>query len=348
MSDPEKYASNCTLEELAARLKSVQSAVILTHSKPDGDAFGSTLALARTLHTLGARATPLYLAPRQPRIEIVVAPTHVLHEGKGCFERPEVASADAVVICDTGSWSQLAAAREFLQPRRERTMIIDHHAHGDAEIAALRHVEPRAASTCELMARLCGLLLNVPSAARFPPDIAEPLYLGVATDTGWFRYSSMTSATLRLAADLVDAGVDHNRLYRRIEQADTISRLRIIERALASLELIDDGRAAVMSISLRDVAETGASQDEVGGLTDLPQTLASVRVVAVLNELEGGITKASFRSKAAEPGAPVIDVNALAQTFGGGGHRHAAGAKIAMPLEQARKAVERALAGVPK
>ena len=102
------------------------------------------------------------------------------------------------------------------------------------------------------------------------PAIAEAVYLGVATDTGWFRYSNMKSSTMRLAADLIDAGVDHNRLYRTVEQADTPHRLDLMRRALESLELLDHDRAAMITITKADIEACRASQDEVGGLTDLP------------------------------------------------------------------------------
>ncbi len=342
------YTTNATLAEIAERLKAARRVVLLTHSKPDGDAVGSTLAVARALCRLGIEATPVYLPPWPPRMDSVVGSTRVLHEHKGLWDQPWLREVDTVAVLDTGSWNQIADARSWIEPRAKDTVLVDHHSHGDGEIAALRHIEPTSASACELAAELCRLLLGARSFRDLPADVAEPLYLGVATDTGWFRYSNMKPATLRLAADLIDAGVDHNRLYRRIEQADTAHRLELVRRALENLELLDGGRAALITITKADVSACHATQDEVGGLTDLPQTVGSVRVVGVVTELEDRLTKISFRSKAADDGQREIDVNALAKQFNGGGHLHAAGAKVKLPLAEAKGLVARALIEVAK
>lgn len=342
------YESNATLRQIADRLRIARRVVLLTHSKPDGDAVGSTLALARTLDRLKIEAVPIYLPPWPTRMNPIVGRTRVIHESHGCWEQPWLESVDTIGILDTGSWVQIADAKPWLASRTSRAVLVDHHSHGDGDIAGMRHIHPASASACELVAELCGILLEITDRRRFPLEIAEPLYLGLATDTGWFRYSNMKPDTLRLAADLIEAGVDANRLYRTVEQADTPSRLELIRRALDSLELLDGNRAAMMTVTRADVAACQASQDEVGGLTDLPQTIGSVRVIAVLTEVEEKLTKVSLRSKAADPGQREVDVNVLAHRFGGGGHVHAAGAKIRLPLADAREKVRKALIEVPK
>lgn len=345
---PVPYETNASLAEIAGRLRRATSVALFTHSKPDGDAVGSTLSVARSLHRLNIRAVPIYLPPWPARMDTVVGPTPVVHEKHGCWNEAWLKSVDAAAVLDTGSWGQLADARPWLEPRAEMTVLVDHHSHGDGEIASMRHIDSRSASACELAAELCRLLLGLDSFSALPVEIAEPLYLGLSTDTGWFRYSNMKASTLRLAADLIEAGVDHNRLYRRIEQADTPHRLQLIRRALESLELLDGDRAAIMTITKADIAACHATQDEVGGLTDLPQTIGSVRVIAVITELEPTLTKVSLRSKAADDGQREIDVNALLNPLGGGGHFHAAGAKIRLPLAETRATIARLLAEVPK
>lgn len=343
MSDRVPYTSNASLDDVARRLRSAKHVVTLTHSKPDGDAVGCSLAVARALHRLGVGATPVFLPPWPSRMNAVVGPTPIIHANPACWDKPPISVADAAAVLDTGSWTQISEAKAWLSPRASSAVVVDHHSHGDGDIAALRHVVPDSASCAELVADLCLILLGVGSYAKLPVEIAEPLYLGVATDTGWFRYSNMRPSTLRLAADLIDAGVDANRLYRAVEQADTPNRLELIRRALQSLEILDNGRAAMMTLTKADIEASGATQEEVSGLTDLPQTIGTVRVVAVLTELEGNLTKVSFRSKAADPGQREIDVNALAQRFSGGGHLHASGAKIRQPLAEVRPLVAAAL-----
>lgn len=337
------YVSNATLEQVAARLREARNVAILTHSKPDGDAVGSSLALARSLARIGAKARPVFLPPWSPRMDPIVGATPIIKEAHGTWKREDLADVDCVAVVDTGSWTQVADAREWLEPRRARTVVVDHHAHGDPDLSALRHVDTSAAAAAQLVAEVCRQLLNVPRCSRLPLEVAEPLYLGLATDTGWFRHSNVTSDVMRMAAELIDAGVDQNRLYRLIEQNDSPKRLLLIQRALASLRLISNNRVAIMSVTAADIAACEAGQDELGGLTDLPQTVGSVRVVAVLTELEPQLVKISLRSKAVEPPEQAVDVNAIAQTLGGGGHVHAAGAKLKLSLAAARERVTQAL-----
>lgn len=346
MSDTTAYASNATLAEIAQRLLAAPRVAVLTHAKPDGDALGSSLALTRALLKKGVQACPVYLGPWSPRFNPLIGATPVIHERAGCWEEEPLAHTPMAAVVDTGSWAQLGEARRWLEPRSPASVLIDHHSHGDAGVAGTRCIDPRSASACEMVAELCRLLLGLRSCAEFPTDIAQPLYLGAATDTGWFRYSNTRPATFRLAADLLDAGVDHAALYRLVEQNESPRRLMLVRRSLESLEMLEGGRVALMTLSLGDITQMGATLDELGGLYDLPQSVGSVRVVAMLTETEPGLTKVSFRSKPPAPGEPLIDVNRAAQTLGGGGHVHAAGAKMRGTLEQARQRTLEALRGV--
>lgn len=340
------WTSTATLAELAERVRSCTRLLCLTHSKPDGDAIGSTLALARSAIHIGKAASVLYLAPWPERFNPVLGPTPVIHEHQGCFNDPSVTTADLVAVLDTGSWNQVADAKPFLQARADRVFIVDHHAHGNPDMTTTRHINSRAASACELVAELCRLVLGKSSCRELPVDVATALYLGVATDTGWFRYSNVTSATMRLAADLIDAGAPANDLHQLSEQSDTPARLKLTTHALESLQLLDHNRVAIMSLTKAQVEAAGGTVDETGGLSDLPNRVSDVRVVAILVELEPGLTKLSLRSKAPRPTEKLIDVNRIAQQFNGGGHVHAAGAKMHMPLKEALAAVAAALSNV--
>lgn len=339
----EAYVSNATLAQIAARLRDAQHVAILTHSKPDGDAVGSSLALARSLARLGITARPIFLPPWSPRMDPIVGDTPVIQEAHGVWKREDLAEVDCVAIVDTGSWTQVADARAWLEPRRDRIVVVDHHAHGDPDLSALRHVDTRAAAAAQLVAEVCRQLLGASGCSALPLEVAEPLYLGLATDTGWFRHSNVTSDVMRLAADLIDAGVDQNRLYRLIEQNDSPRRLLLVQRALSTLQLLSNDRIAIISVTAADIAACEAGQDELGGLTDLPQSVGTVRAVAVLTELEPQLVKVSLRSKAVEPPEQAVDVNAIAKTLGGGGHVHAAGAKLKLSLADARERVTAAL-----
>lgn len=346
------WTPTVSVGEMADWIGSMRTAVLLTHVKPDGDALGSTLALARTINltrrTTGAisAAECWYAAPMPEWAPVLIGSTkvRVIEPGQPV---PAAFDPEAVVICDTGSWNQLDPFRTFIEERLERTAIIDHHLQGDAEIADHRLLDTTAAAAVQPVAAVCCRLLGLDSPARLPVEVATPLYVGLATDTGWFRHSNVDGRVMRLAADLLEAGVDHAGLMELIEQNDRPSRLRLMQRALASLELVPAKYAAVMSLTTEDFRQAGAAPGESGGFVDIPRTVPSIRVSVLLTEQtdgQGVFTKVSMRSKATGwDGREPVDVNAVCQTFGGGGHARASGARIRAPLAEAKRMVVEAL-----
>lgn len=338
------WSGNASVADAARALRAATRAVVTTHAKPDGDAIGSALAATRALRAIGVEATAVFFGPWFSRFDPFLRDTPNLRLPEGdASALSALPEPDAVLIVDTGSWAQLRDGKAWLAARAAKAIVLDHHPTGDADVAALRVVQTDAAAAGEIVGALCVELLRRDGARALPVDIAEPLYLGVATDTGWFRYANTTARTMRFAADLLDAGVDHSRVLRISEQSDRPSRLRLIGRALESLELLDNERIALMTISMEDFARTGADLEDAGGLTDLAQSLQSVRVVAVLTEVERAVTKVSLRSKPAAQGEPDADVSAVARALGGGGHVRAAGVRIEAPLAEARARVAAAL-----
>jgi len=337
------WATNTTLEAISERLRAAKVVTVLTHSRADGDALGSSLAVARALNTIGVRATPVYAGPWSHQFDDLVGDTRILRIGASHQLPPKGEEPDVLLITDTGSWSQLSEAANYLRSRREKTIVIDHHLHGDPEVASERIVDTAAAAAAQPVAELCRLLLGLDAIADLPQPIADPLYLGVATDTGWFRHSNATADAHALAADLLRAGADHKRIYQHVEQRDRVQRLLLMARALTSLEIHADGRAAVMSLTSADLHEVDADLADAGGFSDLPLSVQAVRVAVMMTELEPGVTKLSFRSKPATDDAPLVDVNEIAQSFGGGGHAQAAGARLKAPIEEVRRRVASAL-----
>lgn len=333
------WTTNSSTADISTALRTARSVVVLTHAKPDGDAAGSSLAVVRALHHAGIPAEAHYFGPIPAWLKAIAGTTpHKVYENT---TMPVSVHADAVVVVDTGSWTQLDPMKEWLAPRVGVTSLIDHHVQGNPEVAARRVIDTSAAAACQPVARLCMSILNAPSPSSLPPDVAETLYLGLATDTGWFRHSNVSRAVMELAGQLLDAGANHVRLYQLIEQNETVGRLRLISKALASLELRLADRLALMTLSHEDMRTSGAMAGETGGITDFTQAIPSVQVSGVLMEVPGDkpgtrIVKISLRSK---PGP--VDVNAVAGKLGGGGHVRAAGAKVAMTLQDAKDAVTR-------
>lgn len=323
---------------------------MLTHVKPDGDAVGASLALVRSI-AASRRTSPSGVAC--PAEGWFTGPmplffSAVSRQTKarciGATDELPALDPELVVIVDTGSWNQLDNFADWVRDRGDRTIVVDHHRNGDAEVAAMRYIETTAAAVCQPLAQLCAMLVGVRNPAQLDESIAEPLYLGVATDTGWFKHSNVTPAVMRLAADLIEAGVNHERLYQVVEQRDRPARLRLMARALNSLEFALHGTCAIMSLRQADFDESGAAPQDVGGFVDIPKTVEQVLVSCLLTELGptgGPVTKISMRSKG---GPDLIDVNAVASKLGGGGHMQAAGARLQCSLEEAKRQLIEAFA----
>ena len=171
--------------------------------------------------------------------------------------------------------------------------------------------------------------------ARGRGSIAEALYLGLATDTGWFRFSNARVVEFALAARLLEAGVDKDAMHQVIEQSSSAARVRLQGCALSSLVFARGGSIAFMRLRAADFAETGASIEEGSGIVNMPMEIAVVRAsVLAVEDAAAGVVKLSFRSKPAGLDGGFIDVNELAAKFGGGGHVHAAGARMKGTLDE--------------
>ncbi len=331
-----EWATNVSIEELGAWLEGGHRFAVLTHTKPDGDAVGSTIALVRALRVVCERSggdpsrimahfaggTPRWIGDVAFEDEYQTANVSEL----------EALDPDRIVVCDTGAWSQLREVAPFLEERAERIAIVDHHVTGDGEIGDRRLIETDAAAVCQPVARLCARLLGS-TVADLASEIAEVLYLGIATDTGWFRHSNVSPSVLRDAGELLGAGVDHARLYQRTEQRDPAGRILLMGRVLAGMELHHGDRLAVLRVLLRDVHEVGLEPGQTSGLGDQAMNIASVRVCVTLTETgeDPALTKVSMRSK---EGDGAVDVAAIAREVGGGGHARAAGARVPGEIDE--------------
>ena len=336
------YTANLTLDQAAELLRGCDGPItVITHAKPDGDAAGTLVALVTALNAVGKTARGILCPPIASSLDFL-ANSHGIDIAEDATGFPS--DTAQLVIVDTGAYSQLGPLEDAVRPLLDRTLILDHHLSGDIE-ASHKYIDATAAAAAEIIAALIDALdpdRSFDASSR--TTINEALFTGIASDTGWFRFSNVTPQTHRLAADLIAAGVDHTGLYARLEQAERPEKLKLLIRAVDSLELLADDRAAVMTLHAADFDETGARTEETERLIDIPQQVGTVQVIALISEAqtEGGPqTRVSFRSKPL-PGA--VNVAELAATFGGGGHARAAGAKIDEPIAQARPRIVAALA----
>lgn len=345
MSD---YTSNATPQAIAAFMKAQTSLVILTHAKPDGDALGSALTVLRVAEHIGIDAQAWFVGPFPAWLGFFAGSSAVCKLGGDSPSIPDF-DPSGIVIVDTGAWSQLKPLDAWLKPRTGRAVVIDHHLHGQGDVAHLRLVTPASASCTEALAPVVDELLGVPGRASLPIDIGTPMYLGLATDTGWFRFSNTTADTFELAARLVNGGVDHPAIYQAVEQQQAPLRPRLLGLALASLTYEHGGRVGVMALRDADMRALGAIGEDTGGFAEPVLAVQGVQVVATLTEMPAQpdgtpLVKVSLRSK---PGPEAIDVAAIANKLGGGGHARAAGIKLHLPLPEAIEAITSALDGYP-
>lgn len=331
------YESNTTWSEVAGRVRAASRIALTTHERPDGDAIGSVLAMHRAFISIDKAVETIIAGPIEPALLPLVGTTPLRFVDDGL----PADDPDLIIVADTGAWSQLERVAGWLRPRRARTIVIDHHARGD-DIAALRIVDVRAAAASTLVVALLDAM-----GCPLTEDIAAPLFAGLATDTGWFRYSNAGPEALELAARLMRAGADKSLLYQQIEETHRPQRLALESRALASIEFAAGGAVAIQSIRRADFDETSTSADDLSSVVNAPMKVSSVRAAVLLAELGPALTKASFRSKPEANGAAFIDVNALARRFGGGGHVFASGARIGLSLSDARDAIIEALDSAP-
>lgn len=337
------YETNCSLAEVASRVQAAKRVLVTTHSKPDGDAIGSVLAILRICRARSVAAEGWMVGPFEENLLEVVGGDAVVRVDPKKPHFPDD-SFDLVVVVDTGAWSQVEVLAPWIRQRHASVINLDHHARGDA-IASSRVVDVRCGSCTALLVRLADELkvdlgYGADGAGRF--SLAEALYVGLATDTGWFRFANARASEFALAARLLSVGVQKDELYARLEQCHRLERVLLESRALSSLRTISGGCVALMQLSKDDFAATGGLPEELAGVVNLPLMASSLRASVLLVEQEGAI-KVSFRSKPALASRACIDVNQVASTFGGGGHVHAAGARIASTLSDAALQIERAL-----
>lgn len=299
------------LERVAAELRARERFLLTAHEGPDGDALGSLLGMHRLLGQLGKDSVMFLPAKEFPLpIEYRFLPLEeVFHEA------PADMADRTVVFLDCGNADRMPVA--FLTEGGNFTINIDHH-HDNTLFGDLNLVLVEASCTAEIVFDLAHLL-----GVRLTPEMASALYVGLITDTGKFMYENANARTHRVAAELIEAGVDVDDTYRRLYEHVPLEKLRLISRALDGIQLHCDGRLVVSYITLADYEATGAGEEMTEGVIDHLRSIEGTKVAVVIRDLGNrgrAARKVSLRSSEGD-----IDVSAIARKGGGGGHKRAAG-----------------------
>ncbi len=290
--------------------------LILSHRRADGDALGALAAMTRALRKMGLDPAPVLFEPFPARYDLLrdMAAWRQWDEEREAL----TAACDAVVILDTCATSQLEPVVEYL-PQAPRILVVDHHPTRDAigtRPGDLQLFDETAAAVCLLLAEWV-------EAVGIPLDaaLATALFVGIATDSGWFRFSNTDARLLRVASRLAEAGAAANPIHRALFQREPAAKLRLTGRMLQGMELHADGRLAVLQLRAADFAAVGADRTMTEDLVNEAGRLDGVEAIIFFTEEPDGSVHVNFRSKES------VDVSALASRFGGGGHKRAAGAR---------------------
>lgn len=306
-----------TIPEIGRFLRERDNFLIVSHRRPDGDTLGSSTALCLGLRKLGKNAWMLENPEITPRYRW-------LSQGLMTDAVPESGTVVTVDVASPGMLPATAANLKF-------DLRIDHH-DAATDFTERSFVDPGSASCAEIVWEILKEM-NCP----LDKTVAEALYVGVSTDTGCFRFANTTAHTFQAAAACVQAGADTYRLNQVLFETNSLGRLRIQGWIVDHMALYREGKLAVCAIPRSVEERLGVTEDDMDNISNFPRTVDGVEMAATLRETGDGDVKLSVRA------IPGRDATRVAVRFGGGGHKGAAGANIAMPLDQAAQAVTNAM-----
>ncbi len=322
-----------SFEQAAQRLRQASKPLLLTHERVDGDAVGSMVALQAMLKSQGIESLAVLYDPLPESLGFLCEPGDLRLLGQD-VTTADLDACDLIVLLDTCSYAQLRPVADWLRHSNLPKLAIDHHMTRD-EAADDYLTDDTASATCLILHELANQV-----GWTLSPRVAVALFVGIATDTGWFRHSNTDGRTLTAISDMVRQGINPHELHQRLFMQDTVGSLRLLGPAIDSLSILCDERVAIIALPASAFKAANAQARDTEGLVNEPLRVGSICVSILLVETEEGLIKGSFRSKPpSSVGDPDIDVAALTATFGGGGHKRAAGARFPTSLEHAREKV---------
>jgi bifunctional oligoribonuclease and PAP phosphatase NrnA len=300
MLHPDSFAS---LQDLCAQHERF---LVISHLRPDGDAYGSSLGLALTLRAAGKDVSVVNADGLGPAFAFLPGSSTLIATPTTAPE------ADRLIIAvDCADQKRLGSV--FEKWHRAPDVNIDHHV-SNPGYARVNVIDPESPATAQV-------LFEIITTLKWPltPDVAANLYVGLMTDTGCFRYRQTTARTFTIAAGLVEAGADATDLAESCYQNFRPERLLLTREVLNALHFANRERISWFYLTSEMYARSGATPDESEGLIEYLQGVRTVEVAFILEQMPDGLTRASLRSRG------TVDVQKICATFGGGGHRLAAG-----------------------
>ena len=293
------------IEQAAEFIRKNDGFTLIAHISPDGDTLGSSLALYGILKELKKEAQVLCDNRIPPNYAFLPYANEIL--------APETArKLPYAISVDCADALRMGASAAFFDAAAD-TLNIDHHVTNSA-YARLNVVDGSAAAAGEIIYKLALLLL---------PKLTEPisvcLYTALLTDTGSFAYSNTTPQTMRIAADIIESGIDTYEINRLVYRTVPYHKIKLLGRAITNMELLCNGKLGITAVTLEEMRAINATEEDSEGAIDYVRDVESVEVAVMLREVQHNVFKASLRSKR------YVDVSKIARLKGGGGHAFAAG-----------------------
>lgn len=320
-------------QQIVSEILSSSHIVITSHKSPDGDSVGSSLGLLRFIEKLGKHAVICHPDAAPDFLQwLDLSPILVMTEQPDAVKN-EFAKADLIFCLDYNGTDRIGEMQPLLEAATCKKIMIDHHLNPQ-DFAFITVSETAVSSTAQLIAELIeqsgkGDLLD--------EKIGTPLYLGILTDTGSFRFSSVQPRTHELLGKLLAAGVQHHLIHENLNDNNTAGRLRLQGFAMSEkLEILDDYHVAIISLTNAELNKYNYQKGDTDSLANLALSIKGMKAAMLFSERDG-IIKISFRSKGKEN-----PVNVLAsEHFNGGGHANASGGMSELPMPETLEKIKK-------
>ena len=306
---------NAELTEIVEAIRARQRFVISSHTRPDGDSIGSSLAMAFALRAMGKEADVVHSDPAP-------GPLMQFPGVRDIQVMPQVGNHyDAAIVMECGDLGRTGVAgldRFFL-------INIDHHP-GNVGYGRLNWFNPDAAACGEMVFDLVKAL-----GAPLTPEVAIHVYLAILTDTGSFHYANISPRTFEICKEALEAGVDPVAVARNVYDSNNMGRLKLFGAVLSAMQIDASGRVAIVYLDHEMARAAGGTYEDTEGLINLPLTVKEILAIVFFKQIEGDEYRVSMRSKG------TIDIGGIAKEFGGGGHRNAAGCTVKGAIDALKK-----------
>lgn len=312
------------LEPVTAFVKRNRHFILSAHETPDADAIGSEYAMLKGLQALGKTAL-VFNADAAPKKFTFVDEHEEIHTLRDAKDLPPDLADYAFILLDVNDTGNIGSIADLVVPHVREMLIVDHH-ESEEPPAGANLISRSASSTCEIVYQFL-----LAAGVEITLDVAQALFMGIVFDTGSFVYPKTTAYTFEVARDLVGIGVEPNFVYSKLYESNSVGSLVLQARVGASLELHLDSHVAVQVMRKEMIGAADARYEDADQVINTPLRSEAVRVSIFFKENEEGVMRCSMRSKG------TIDVAEIAQSYGGGGHRTAAGFKCRAPVDQVKR-----------